>query len=263
MAESAGPAHVAIARQLRAELAERAPGDLLPGDRELAERFGVSRMTVRQAVATLVSEGHVHRVRGSGTYVAERPVHRRMGRLLSFSEHMHRQGRTPSALVVDRGRRPGTRAENSDLEQLVDDEVLTMCRVLRGDGVPIAVEDVALPLRCGDVFDADLSGSLHAALAAGGHRPHRARGTLTAEPAAPEHAKLLDVAIGSALVVQRLLLFDEHDVPVQLVTVRHLGDRIVFDIDQHRPSAEVLAGTAIEPGYTVTSLTPPDPLAHA
>lgn len=258
MSETSGPAHAAIARQLRAELSDRAPGDLLPGDRELAERFGVSRMTVRQAVATLVSEGHVHRVRGSGTYVAERPVHRRMGRLLSFSEHMRRQGRVPSAQVLERGRRPGTRAEAADLDQRTDDDVVTLRRVLRGDDLPIAVEDVVLPLRCAHVLDADLTGSLHAALAAGGHAPHRSRGTLTAEPASSDHAKLLDVAIGSALVVQRLLLHDARDLPVELVTVRHLGDRIVFDIDQQRPSPAVLAGGLPEPGYAVPSLAPTD-----
>ena len=258
MAEVTGPAHVAIARQLRAELADRTPGDLLPGDRELAERFGVSRMTVRQAVGTLVTQGHVRRVRGSGTYVAERPVHRRMGRLLSFSEHLRRQGRVPSARVLATGRRRGTRAEASDLDQATDDDVLTLRRVLAGDGVPIAVEDVVLPLRCAQVFDTDLTGSLHAALATAGHAPRRSRGTLTAEAASPEHARLLDVAIGSALVVQRLLLLDERDVPVELVTVRHLGDRIVFDIDQERPGPEVLAGAVPEPGYAVASLAPTD-----
>jgi len=256
--DPAGPAHAAIARQLRAELAGRTPGDLLPGDRELAERFGVSRMTVRQAVAALVAEGHVHRVRGSGTYVAERPVHRRMGRLLSFSEHMHRQGRTPSARVLGSDRRRATRAEARDLAQAPDEEVVTLCRVLSGDGVPIAVEDVVLPARCSRALDADLTGSLHAALAATGHPPHRSRGTLTAEPATPEHAKLLDVAIGSALVVQRLLLVDRDDVPVELAVVRHLGDRIVFDIDQERPDPEVLAGSVPERSYAVPSLAPSD-----
>ncbi|WP_159619148.1 GntR family transcriptional regulator [Ruania rhizosphaerae] len=247
------PAHATIAQQLRDELTGYAPGDQFPGDRELAERFQVSPMTARQAVAALVTEGRVYRVRGSGTYVAEQPVHRRMSRLLSFTEHMRRQGRIPSAAVVSMSERDGSREENSDLEQPGESSVIALSRVLNGDGVPFAVEDAVLPLRCAAIRDADLTGSLHAALGECGHRPVRARGTMTAEPATPQHAKLLDVAIGTALMVQRLLLVDEQDLPVQLVVVRYVGERIVFDIDQERPAH--MPGSQVEPPYTFPSLS--------
>ncbi|GAB3751026.1 GntR family transcriptional regulator [Microlunatus parietis] len=246
------PIHAAITERLRAELGDYADGDLLPGDRELAERFGVSRMTVRQAVATLVTEGLIIRRRGSGTYVAKRAVHRRMARLLSFTEHMHRQGRTPSAQVIDLGDRLGTRAENADLDQPDGASVITLRRVLCGDGTPIAIEDVILPQDCGAVRDRDLTGSLHAALAAIGRRPRSARGTMIAEPAEPRIAKLLDIAIGSALMVQRLRILDGEDRPVQLVIVRYVGERIVFDIDQERPAEDLAA--RIDPPYEFSSL---------
>lgn len=249
------PAHVTIAQQLRDELAASAPHDPLPGDRELAERFQVSRMTVRQAVATLVAEGRIYRVQGSGTYVAERPVHRRMDRLLSFTEHMRRHGRTPSAVVLSLSERGGAPEENTDLDQPGGSSVIALSRVLNGDGVPIAVEDAVLPLRCAAVRDVDLTGSLHAALSECGHRPVRSRGTMTAEPADPQHAKLLDVAIGTPLMVQRLLIVDDEDTPVQLVVVRYVGERIVFDIDQERP-AHLQPDGQIDPPYTIPSLGP-------
>ncbi len=152
--------------------------------------------------------------------------------------------------------RDGSRDENADLDQPGDSSVITLRRVLNGDGVPFAVEDAVLPLRCAAIRDADLTGSLHAALGECGHRPVRSRGTMTAEAAAPQHAKLLDVAIGTALMVQRLLLVDEHDLPVQLVVVRYVGERIVFDIDQERPAHLDRPGGPVDPPYAFRAFGP-------
>src|SRR5918998_2538658 len=82
----------AIERYLRALVEGANPGDPLPSEAELCERFSVSRMTVRQALAELTNDGLVERRRGQGTFVAHRPVHRRPGGFLSFPEGMNRRG---------------------------------------------------------------------------------------------------------------------------------------------------------------------------
>ena len=71
----------------------------------LCDEFGVSRMTARNAVQRLTQEGLVYRVPGRGTFVAEPPVHRQAGSLLSFTEEMRRRGRVPD-LTRARQRRP-------------------------------------------------------------------------------------------------------------------------------------------------------------
>jgi GntR family transcriptional regulator len=68
------------------------PGGRVPSERAIAERFGLSRMTARQAVELLVRRGVVYRRPGSGTYVAAPRVEHTLQRLLGFTEQMQAQG---------------------------------------------------------------------------------------------------------------------------------------------------------------------------
>src|SRR5918995_1227048 len=77
--------------------------DPLPGEAELCERFSVSRMTVRQALQELTNDGLVERRRGQGTFVAHRPVHRRPGVFLSFTEEMNRRGVQATSRLLSAG----------------------------------------------------------------------------------------------------------------------------------------------------------------
>ena len=84
------PKYQAIHERLRTEIlaGDLAPGSRLPPQSEMAERFGVTLMTLRQAVAALEADGLVRAERGRGTFVAERPVDIRLGNLSSFAEQM-------------------------------------------------------------------------------------------------------------------------------------------------------------------------------
>ena len=75
------------------------PGAPMPSERELCELFGVSRMTVRQAVDTLVVDGVLKRHQGKGTFVASPKVDLQL-RLTSFTEEMRRRGMTPGAVFL-------------------------------------------------------------------------------------------------------------------------------------------------------------------
>jgi DNA-binding transcriptional regulator YhcF (GntR family) len=120
------PRYYEIEQALRARIADLKPDSPLPSDAMLCEEFGVSRMTARNAVQRLVQEGIVYRVPGRGTFVAEPPVHRQAGNLLSFTEEMRRRGLDPRSEVVEHVLRPagGDEARRLELEQVLRDQPL-------------------------------------------------------------------------------------------------------------------------------------------
>jgi DNA-binding GntR family transcriptional regulator len=71
--------------ELKSELKAQNPDSSIERERQLADRFGVSRETVRQALSSLQSEGFIYTIHGSGSYVAKRRVTKRL-KLMSFSE---------------------------------------------------------------------------------------------------------------------------------------------------------------------------------
>src|SRR3546814_1159851 len=69
-------------------------------DQELSEQFGVSRMTVRQAVQELVNEGYLRRVRGSGTFVCAPKVDERLSMAMDFIDQWATRGRALELRVL-------------------------------------------------------------------------------------------------------------------------------------------------------------------
>src|SRR4026208_1274953 len=98
--------HVQVREHVRGLIESQPPGSAAPSERELVARFGVARMTVRQALDALVAEGLLERIPGRGTFVAQPP--KTAGRLTSFTEEMKRRGVLPEAQpLVARGRQRG------------------------------------------------------------------------------------------------------------------------------------------------------------
>ncbi|MEK5440371.1 MULTISPECIES: UTRA domain-containing protein [unclassified Fredinandcohnia] len=80
---------------------ELKPGEMIPSEREFAEKYQISRMTVRQAITNLVNEGYLQRERGKGTFVAVKKFEKNVRGLTSFSEDMRSRGLEPGTKVLD------------------------------------------------------------------------------------------------------------------------------------------------------------------
>ena len=225
-----------IERFLRTQVEGARPGAPLPSEAELCERFSVSRMTVRQALQELTNDGLVERRRGQGTFVAHRPVHRRPGVFLSFTEEMNRRGVQATSRLLTAGMDDPRQSEVLDLGLAPGGQVVRIVRVRLADGVPVALEDAALVPELGDVLEEDLGGgSLHGALERRGVVATRATGTITARLARASETELLDLAPPSALLVELRVLFDQEGRVFERTETRYVADRYVIDVVHTHP----------------------------
>lgn len=234
--QQVGARYREIERYLRGLVDEAKPGDPLPSEAELCERFSVSRMTVRQALQELTNDGLVDRRRGQGTFVSQRPVHRRPGVFLSFSEEMARRGAMATSRLLDASVTHARPVESVDLSLGDAADVVRVVRVRLADGTPVALEDAALLPELEGVLDEDLAtGSLHDALQRRGVVATRAVGTITARMARASETDLLDLPPQAALLVELRILFDQRGRAFERTETRYVADRYVIDVVHEHP----------------------------
>ena len=198
-----GPRYTQLYRHIAAAIGSGAlqPGSQLPPERDLAEMAEVSRVTVRNAVAQLVSEGLLEQRRGAGTFVRPQPqrLEQSLSRLVSFTEYMQQRGKTSTSQVLMRGLFAPRPEEQMALGLTSTDRVARIERLRSADGVPMAVEWSSLPE---DILpDPDLvQTSLYTVLRATGGAPVRAVQRITAINVLPVEAKLLNLPDGAAVL---------------------------------------------------------------
>ena len=147
------------------------PGAPMPSERELCELFGVSRMTVRQAVDTLVVDGVLKRHQGKGTFVASPKVDLQL-RLTSFTEEMRRRGMIPGAVFLIAATAPASPVVAEALELDDGAPVHHLRRLLTADSTPMAIEENWIPARLlPRLLDGPLTFSVYGELTRAGLAP--------------------------------------------------------------------------------------------
>lgn len=188
-------------------------------------------MTVRQAIANLEYDGLVDRVRGSGTYIADRPMHRREGVLLSFTEDMHLRGLIPSSRVLSAVMGTATKSDAEALGMDEGDPVVRVSRIRLANETPVALERVTLPASLSAVLDHDLGEeSLHVILRSLGHGPAGAWSWVTARLAKSTEAKQLNIPPKAPLLVERRVVIDRDEIPVEHSETAYVTSRYVIDL---------------------------------
>lgn len=191
--------HVQVREYVRSLVAGAAPGSPAPSERELVHRFGVARMTVRQAMDALVVEGLLERIPGRGTFVA-RP-RRVASRLTSYTEEMNRRGLLPESQTLLARREQAGPGVARALNLTEGDAVIHWRRLRRADGVPMCLEDAYLnEILIPGFLQSGMPTSLYDALESRGLRPTWAEDSITADLASEEEAGLLETQPGSAVL---------------------------------------------------------------
>lgn len=235
MARQALARYQEIAGYLRQVIATSQPGDRLPSESELCDRFDVSRMTARHAIQVLEREHLVHRTRGKGTFVSARPVPRLLGSPLSFTESMRRRGMQATSTVLEQRFGAPSEEDVAALEIATGDRVAVLERLRCADGTPMALERAVLAPRCADVIETVGDGSLHVAFEAMGLVPSRATAHVAARAATERERRLLDLEDGGVVLCERRVIYDQDGGPLEHTETRYAADRYVFDVTMYRP----------------------------
>ena len=223
------PRYEEIAGYIRGLISSAQPGDRLPSDTELAERFGVSRMTARHAVSVVEGEGLLVREQGSGTFVTARTVPRLLGSPLSFTTIMQSRGLAASSRILERARQD---ASAEDIEALGVDstqQVDVVTRLRLADGVPMAIERAVLAPDVAGVLDGIEGKSLHQLFEAHGRIPSWARSRVSARLATAKERRLLELGSRGVILNENRIIYDQDDKPLEHTDTWYAAERYTFN----------------------------------
>ena len=210
------------------------PGDRLPTEAALANRFGVNRHTVRHGISALVDEGLIRTRRGAGAFVAAMPTDYPIGTRVRFHQNLIAAGRRPDKHVLALNARAATIGEAKALHIAAGDPVCAYHGVSLADGQPIAVFESLFPLTRLPEISAALQGtrSVTEALHAVGVTDYtRATTRLTAVRATATQALHLHLAEGDPLLRSSSVNVDVSRQPVEYGRTWFAGDRITLTLD--------------------------------
>lgn len=249
------PAHVVIERWLTGLIVrgDLVPGDRLPRENDFAEMIGVSRMTLRQALAAMESMGTVVRTTGrsGGTFVAEPRVDCDLTGLAGFSEQVRRANLRPGAKVVSAVCVPASPKAADALSIDVGAPVFEIVRVRTAQRRPLALERSYFPAdRLPGMLEQKLTASLYDLLTRKYKQmPHTAREGLEPVIAREAEAEMLGVEPGSALMLIERTAYTAAGIAVEYARDLFRPDRVRITLQTGIGTVRQQADLAIVEGH--------------
>lgn len=208
-------------------------GERIPSERDLAKTFEVSRMTLRQAVQTLVDEGILERRVGSGTYVSSQKVQEKIIGIQSFTETILSQGKTPTSKTVSYHVKPASVSEAEHLNLQNETVVLRMERVRFADDVPICFEVATIPYHLVESLGKkEITSSLYRTLEEKKDiHVGKAEQTISAMLASERTAEHLNIKRGEAILRLKQITYSKDNRPFEYVRTQYVADRFEFYLE--------------------------------
>jgi GntR family transcriptional regulator len=253
--ETGQPKYRVLYNALVALIRALPPESSMPTERELCERFGVSRGTVRQALDRLEAEQRIHRHQGKGTFVA-RPKIDQVLELTGHTEFIRARGMAPTSRLIGVTRGPVEPDVAAMMGLAEGDEIFQIERVRLADEEPLAVELLFLDARRFDGIAAVLgeSQSLYQLLRAGyGVELAWAEETIEAVVAPEREAGLLGMAPGTPALLLCRQSFDSAGLPVEFVRSVYRADRFRFRTRLERVA--IASAAPLPPGVKLRPAT--------
>ena len=210
-------------------------GQRLPSERVMAEQFGVSRMTLRQAVTSLVEEGILTRYVGSGTFVASDRVREKMRVTTSFTEIIQNLGKTPSSKVLSYQKTKANEVECDKLQLKKGAQIIRMERIRYADELPICYEVASIPYRLIEDFAKnDIANHFYDTLANAGKKIGRSEQIISAKIVNKEIANFLSIKQSSAILALTQVSYfaNTDETPFEYVLSQYVGERFEFYLER-------------------------------
>lgn len=226
------PMYVQIEELIQQQIADGKykQGEMIPSERELAEMYQVSRMTVRQAITNLVGNGQLYREKGKGTFVTTEKMEQSLNSLTSFTEDMLARGLVPTSEVLSFDVIVPPAEIAKELQIALEDTVYFITRIRHADNIPMALERTYIPTALfPNLQQHQLTQSLYEIIEHHyGTRLSYADQHIEASIVSNEDRKHLQLAENAVVLIMQRKTFLVDQRPVEFVRSTYRGDRYKF-----------------------------------
>ena len=202
-------------------------GDKLDSEAEMQKEYGMSRVTVRNAMAELEREGYIIKVQGKGSFVAQSDMLRLPVGVTSFTGDAKMQGADLKSKILKVGLEPVKTEMDKEFFGINDGENILIVKRLRCvNNVPLLIEENHLSAELEGVMNEDLTGSLYEILQEKYHMIPSIKGRRSVKIifATEEIAQLLKLSVGTPVIESEVCVFDINGGPVHTVKDIVRGD---------------------------------------
>lgn len=206
------------------------PNQKIPTELEMSEKYQISRMTVRKAMAELVEEDVLAKKQGKGTFVREPKMTEDLSNANSFTKLCRRNGKVPGGKTLKFVMSEPTDRDIKELNLKEGEKVIRIERMRTADDVPVMLENLYFPGHLKDIMvenldDVSLYQLLHEkyGLAAGNSVMEIEISECTAY-----EASVLKIKKGSPLMLVREIVYDQFDNPLHRTKSVLRGDKIKY-----------------------------------
>lgn len=238
--DSAIPLYEQVKQHLRQSIGrgELPLGHQAPSERQLVERLGVSRITVRRALGDLVHEGVLYSVPGRGFFASDRAEDYELQVLRGFREEARLRGRVATCRVLEARLIAATPEQALNLGVAEGDEIVSLRRLRLIDDAPAVLQHAWLPhAACPGLLDHDFSTNSLFATLTDRHGIQLGHGNtlISARLAAPDEAELLEMSSPAAVLAVDQLTYRRDGRPIELLWSLHNPRRFSLSLRQGEP----------------------------